>query len=142
MAMFRQIAPEGIVNKVIINPKDLMMTEQEETSKPTTSARMQRPTAMETTVKLNGDHADAALVDVKKDAPSVKELAEEIRLANLEDTTKTGDAMNSNENSSNGGQYPAVGQAVAAKADSEEAKATYREMNKLTPLECPFMNVE
>jgi len=142
LEMFRQIAPEGIINKVTIDPKDPMIIEPEDMHKPNVAMEEQKSTPQEPTVKLNGDHADAALVDVKKDAPSVEDLAEEIRLANLDDTAKTDDTTTANEKLSDQGQCPVAGQAVAAKPDSEEAKATYREMHKLTPLECPFMNVE
>ena len=34
---------------------------------------------------------------------------------------------------------PTVGEAVAAPAHSKEAKATYEEMSKATPTECPFL---
>lgn len=156
MDMFRQIAPEGIVNKVSIEQQGTE-TGQKAASEATADVKEQKTKAAmeaskpapEPKVELNGDHADAALVDVKKDADSVKDLAEDIRLANLDNTNEPANVTGTTEKSRTAsaaetgtGQCPFAGQAVAVKSDSEEAKATFREMSKLTPLECPFMNVE
>lgn len=245
MDMFRQIAPQGIVNKQIIDPAAPSEQETDTATSTSTDGHDENvPTATtmsapEPKVELNGDHADAALVDVKSDADSMKDLAEEIRLANskrerkdadnlgvvskdansgnpvtsaadveeipvsddtvsvanivaqndsdnatstsndlekdsgapshisVEDNIAYGtstpssdekdlnaksqtsveanasqDVSTSENNVTTDGQCPFKGQAIAAKPESEEAMATYREMHKLTPLECPFMNVE
>jgi len=148
MSMFRQIAPEGIVNKQIVDPNATTKASAE--SKPTSDSSHAGVTeklkpAPEPKVELKGDHADAALVDVKSDADSVKDLAKLIEAANLDSVTQESSKdiyKGSKTNGTTEGVSPFPGQAVAAKPESEEAKATYREMNKLTPLECPFMNVE
>lgn len=141
--MFRQIAPQGIVDKQTIDPKtsDSIEKEELEAQKQDVSDESPKP-APEPKVELHGDHADAALVDSKKDAASVSELAEQIRLANLDGSSTHSAAVEKSISIAPDDSEINPGQAVVAEPDSKEARATFQEMHKLTPLECPFMNVE
>lgn len=110
--MFRQIAPNGIVNKIIVDP----MPRQGFSA------------------QLHGDshdhyveHSESPVIPVLK-----KESGDGDMVTTPGSSTEEKVAAEKNPEI-------AAGNAVVAPAESAEVKATHEEMSKITAAECPFL---
>lgn len=174
MDMFRQIAPNGIINKEIIGQQ----TKKEEDS-PTPAATQTESKAIPDRSVAGGipesDPADERAASANTGAPDTTNTTPPALLdgsstsiytsavngnaepkdpakTNAESTSapdewdemlaKPADEVHPFRKDAEDAAKPGAGDAVAAAADSEEAKATYEEMSKVTPMQCPFMNKE
>lgn len=138
--MFRQITPNGIVNKEIVKqkvePNGTVSEGQEDLSDQTAEERAALGAIASSAV--NGEET------TRMDPP--KALDPTVGMtpgAGPDDIdhhlAKTSDDVHPHPKDMEMAVQPAAGETVAAPADSEETKATHEEMSKATPTECPFL---
>ncbi|KAL9059353.1 MAG: hypothetical protein Q9162_001222 [Coniocarpon cinnabarinum] len=116
LEMFRQIAPNGIVNKETVKPEAAGVTPAETVVAPKTDA--ERLGTQATAVSRNSSPSHEDFVDVSH-------------------PDKSSDGVLSSEVSGLG-----EGSAVALANDDRRTTEAHEEMSKITPLQCPFMNKE
>ena len=109
LEMFRQIAPNGIVNKAIIKPSP----------------------GQTFSSQLHGDSHDHH--DEHPESPVIPANAGDVDVVTASGAT-TEEKVAAEKN-----HEIAPGNTVVAPADSAEARATHEEMSKITAAECPFL---
>lgn len=141
--MFRQIAPNGIVNKVIVDPVIKTPVTKAEDSDITGESKGDDTIAAEKVEKKESEEINLASgkdVDVKEtpttEAPAETTKTEETSLETSPPETKEKSII---EPETLASKVDEPGSAIVAPADSEEAKLTHEEMSKITPAECPFL---
>lgn len=123
LEMFRQIAPHGIVNKQIVNesseqtpgPKHAMSPHDQPMLYSSTVNGSERPR----TPDHNSDLPNKAVDELDEGADDVNPKPEYVEQS----------------------VEARKGEAVAGASETEK-RATYQEMSKITPAQCPFMNGE
>lgn len=129
MEMFRQIAPNGIVNKQIVTPEDKQEASEEE-HKPSTAAEAATSTATSAPTTIS--------------TTETENLAQNLNIR-AEDQVDTVTASgNSLDDKVEAAQRPtsAPGNGIVDPAEGSETTAAHEEMSKITPAQCPFMNKE
>lgn len=130
LEMFRQIAPHGIVNKEVVGSVDPANSGLDNARNPRSPASKRSRTKDVYSSTVNGSETpqnpgwSSTPSKVDKELP---QLAAECHPFPKDAEEAAG---------------PGTGDAVAAPADDHEKHATYREMSRVTPMQCPFMNKE
>ena len=140
LEMFRQITPNGIVNKEISGHKvELDGTEPAEKEVPSRQAREeQAPLSAISSSTVNGEET-RRMEPAKISDPTVGATPGQRPDGIDRHLAKTADDVHPHPKDAEMAVRPVAGQSVAAPADSEETKATHEEMSKATSAECPFL---
>ncbi|KAL9080331.1 MAG: hypothetical protein Q9157_000859 [Trypethelium eluteriae] len=140
LEMFRQITPNGVINKEIVmkrvEPNGTASLGQEDLSSQTEEEKAALGAIASSAV--NGEEAIRTNPSTLSDptigmTPSAGPDAIDHHLA------KESDEVHPHLKEIETAVHPGPGEAVAASPDSEETKATHEEMSKVTPTECPFL---
>jgi hypothetical protein len=182
MEMFRQIAPQGIVNKEIVGEKKADDTKTDAFAAPTDSRSADAvkeashpgtaggiPESKPEDERANSSVPDQSVepsmrsttaTTIEGSKPSIYTSSvtgyEEPQKPHLTGSERTDIKPDQWEemldkpaaeihpfpHDAEDSVKPGPGEAVAAGPHSAEAMATYQEMSKVTPMECPFMNKE
>jgi hypothetical protein len=118
MEMFRQIAPNGIVNKAIKNLESLPMEP----------------------ASIQGSTSELSILR-KKDKDEATRPASKQSAGEKETVTGSGSCIDEKRHAAENDEL-LPGNALAVPPGVEQTVMTHEEMSKITPSECPFMNKE
>jgi len=140
LEMFRQIAPEGIVNKQIVEKKVDPSTDLDALAPSNDGVKI-----VEAHNNPGTEHSNDAAPPVPGAPATMQEEEEEDDFHDAQGDSiekhleQSADVVHPHRKDMENIIHPQPGQAVAAPADSQETRLTVEEMSSIAPRECPFM---